>query len=661
MTTLAACRQWLNSPPVATVVVSILVFLCVLGARELALLQPLELVAYDWQVRWRPTRPAPPRVTAVTITEEDIQRLGRWPLADGIVAVALDRILQYKPRAVGIDFYRDIPIPPGRQALERIIVEHPNVITGMRFPRAEEPGVPPPSVAAETGQYAFTDWVVDPGGTVRRALLILDDGQDYVFSLALRTALIYLEREAIYPAPDPETPQHLRLGNTTIPPIGSDFGGYSAVDDSGYQYLLGYREDLRSIPTLSLQALLEEAFDPNLLADRVVLIGVSAESVKDYFYTPYSGAESESPITPGVVLHAHAVSQLLRFALDGEQPMRALSEAWEAAWILLWALLGGLLGLRVRSPVFFASSGIVGLIVLLGLVYAQMGEGLWMPLVAPALTWLVSATIVTAYVSYTQMKERENLMHLFSRHVAPQLATDIWEHRDQFLSGGHPKPQRLVGSVFFSDVVAFSTISEELDPPTLMDWLNDYMALMTPIINNHDGVILRFIGDAIMVVFGAPIPRETEEEIDQDAINAVDCALAMQQALVEHNHRLAAKDMPLVATRVGIFTGSMVAGSIGDAERVEYNVHGDTVNTAARLEAYMKDDYVADFFRDPCRIFIGEPTYQRVGDRYQTEIIGEARLRGKAKPTTVYRVMGRLTSSPSTAAAPPLETEVGSL
>jgi adenylate cyclase len=239
------------------------------------------------------------------------------------------------------------------------------------------------------------------------------------------------------------------------------------------------------------------------------------------------------------------------------------------------------------------------------------------------------------------MQEREKLMSLFSRHVAKQLASDIWEHRDQFLSGGHPRPQRLVATAFFSDVVAFSSVSEQVDPPTLMDWLSDYMSLMTPIINGHNGVILRFIGDAIMAVFGVPIPRETEAEMDQDAIHAVDCALAMQEALITHNRALAEKGMPLVAMRVGIFTGSMVAGSIGDVDRLEYNVHGDTVNTASRLEGYRKEEFRAEFFQSPCRIFIGQPTYERLGDRYVIERIGDARLRGKEQLTTVYRVIAR--------------------
>ena len=638
---LSSLREKINSAPVASLAISVLIFLGVMGIRQAGLLQPVELVAYDWLVRARPTQPVPPRVAIVVITEEDIQALGRWPMPNAIIAEALERILAHGPRVIGIDIYLDIPVPPGREALEQALVSHPEIIAGMRFPRADEPGIPPPSVLADTGRYAFTDWLVDPGGIVRRGLLILDDGQNYVFSLALQTALLYLQREGIYPEADPQVAEHLRLGPTTIPPIDSHFGGYVSADDAGYQYLLGYREDLGSIAVVTLQQLLSGAFDPAVLADRVVLIGVSAESVKDYFYTPYSGADTESPITPGVVLHAHSVSQLLGFALDGDRPISSLSDASEAAWTLVWSVLGGLLGMVVRSPFRFALSGLAGLVALTGIVYAQLVNGYWVPLLPPVMTWLIAATIVTAYVSYTEMQEREKLMSLFSRHVAKQLASDIWEHRDQFLSGGHPRPQRLVATAFFSDVVAFSSISEQLDPPTLMDWLNDYMSLMTPIINEHNGVILRFIGDAIMAVFGVPIPRETEAEMEQDAIHAVDCALAMQEALIAHNRALAEKGMPLVAMRVGIFTGPMVAGSIGDAERVEYNVHGDTVNTASRLEGYQKEHYHADFLRDPCRIFIGEPTYQRVATRFVTERIGEARLKGKEQLTIVYRIMRR--------------------
>ncbi len=639
--TLDSFRSKINSAPVAAVVISILVFLGVYLGRQYEVLQPVELVAYDWLVRVRPTRPVPPRVSLVTITEADLQALGRWPLPNIYLADALRRITAHGPRAVGIDVYTDIPVPPGREQLEQILLSNPRIIAGMRFPRANEPGIPPPSVLADTAQYAFTDWVVDPGGIVRRGLLILDDGESYVFSLALQTALIYLAQEHIAPEADPDNPEHLRLGNTTIPPFDRNFGAYVNADDAGYQYLLGYREDLSSIERVTLQQLRAGDFKPSVFTDRVVLIGVSAESVKDYFYTPYSGADTDSPITPGVVLHAHSVSQLLRFALDEEQPIESLSDRDEALWILLWSLCGGILGLAVRAPARFAFSGFAGLVLMLGIVNVAMGEGLWIPLVPSGLTWLISATIVTAYVSYRDMQERSKLMQLFSRHVAKELAEDIWEHRDQFLTGGYPRPQKLVATVFFSDIVAFSTISEELEPQALMDWLNDYMSLMTNCINEHDGVILRFIGDAIMAVFGVPIARETEEDRNRDAVNAVECALAMQQTLIEHNLRLQADGKPLIAMRVGIFTGSMVAGSIGDAVRVEYNVHGDTVNTAARLEGYQKENYRASFFTQPCRILVGEPTFERLAGRFRTELIGEAKLKGKQQLTTVYRILGR--------------------
>jgi hypothetical protein len=118
-----------------------------------------------------------------------------------------------------------------------------------------------------------------------------------------------------------------------------------------------------------------------------------------------------------------------------------------------------------------------------------------------------------------------------------------------------------------------------------MDWLNEYMEVMSPIVGGHGGVILRFIGDAIMAVFGVPVASTTEAQIRQNAVNAVTCALAMQRKLIEHNRSLNERGLPMIGMRIGILTGPMVAGSMGSAQRLEYNVHGDTVNTAARQRA----------------------------------------------------------------------------
>jgi adenylate cyclase len=130
-----------------------------------------------------------------------------------------------------------------------------------------------------------------------------------------------------------------------------------------------------------------------------------------------------------------------------------------------------------------------------------------------------------------------------------------------------------------------------------------------------------------------------EEEIRQDALHAVQCALAMKRDLVQLNRRWSAQQLPMIGMRIGIFTGPVVVGSQGSLQRLEYNVHGDTVNTASRLESFAKESFDPDFLHDPCRILIGETTLQYLDDRFETQWVGEVRLKGKEQKVPVYRVM----------------------
>lgn len=639
-----ALRRARDSSLTHCIAIGSLVFLCILGLRASGNLQSLELVAYDWLIRTaKPSRPAPTknRVALVTVTEEDIRRLGHWPIPNLTMAEVLERILQSGPRAVGVDIYLDLEIPPGREQLDTVLTSNPNIIAVMQFRRGDEPGVPPPPVLENTEQVGFTDMLVDPRGIVRRGLMFLDDGQALGYSLALRLALVFLQAEGLAPQPDPKNPQHIRLGETTVRPLEPDDGGYVGADAAGYQFLVDYRDESGSFPSVSLTQLLAGDVDPALFRDKIVLMGVTAQSAKDVFFTPLKGYDNTTQRIDGIVLHAHITSQLLRFALDGDKPIDTRSDFQEALWMLAWSVAGGLLGLAIRSPLRFALSVVGGLALLYGVAHGSFTLSLWIPVVAPSLAWLLSATVATAYVSYQEMKNRTQIMNLFSRHISEQLALDIWNHRAEFLSGGYPRPQKLVATVFFSDVQGFATTAEKLAPAELMDWLNSYMEAMTPIVNAHSGVLLRFIGDAIMAVFGIPVARTTVAEISQDAINAVDCALEMRRTIIEHNLRLQAKGQPLVGVRIGIQTGPTVAGSIGALERIEYDVHGDTVNTAARLEAFDKQSFIPDYLRDPCRILITEATLSYLGQRYRTEKVGEERLRGKTATTHVYKVLDR--------------------
>jgi adenylate cyclase len=389
--------------------------------------------------------------------------------------------------------------------------------------------------------------------------------------------------------------------------------------------------------------------DPAVFRGRIVLVGTMAESVKDNFYTPFSrGLENEQHM-PGVVVHAQIAGQLLRAALDGERPMLSPPEWQEWLWILGWSVAGGLVGLWVRSPWRFAVGVVWGLATLGAVAYAAFLVRWWVPIVPAALAWVATSAVVTAYASYRESVDRGLLMKLFSKHVAKEVAEAIWAQREEFLDGNRPRPQRLVATAFFCDLTGFTSVSEKIGPEGLIDWLNELMGPMTQEISRHGGVVRQYAGDAIVAVFGIPVPRTSEAEIRADAAAAIQCALAMERRLLELNQAWRARERPVVGMRIGIYSGPVVSGSLGSAERSEYVVVGDTMNTASRLESYDKDFHRPDPLTTPCRILIGDATLAYVGDRFEVEWVGEANLKGKEQTVGIYRVV---TASETGAAIP---------
>jgi adenylate cyclase len=245
--------------------------------------------------------------------------------------------------------------------------------------------------------------------------------------------------------------------------------------------------------------------------------------------------------------------------------------------------------------------------------------------------------MTTAYLSGREKKQRAVLMQLFSKHVSHEIADSIWKQRDDFLQKGRPKPQKMTVSILFSDIRGFTTISETLDPQLLIEWLNLYMEAMTDTVMAHGGVVDDYAGDGIKANFGVPFPRQTKEEIHEDAKNAVTCAIAMGKEMERLNGIWREKDLPMAGTRIGIFTGPVVAGAIGSSQRMKYTTVGDIVNTAARLESYDKD-----LAREsPWRVLIGDVTRQYLNGEFYTQKIGEVDLKGKNDQIKVYRVFSK--------------------
>ncbi|MBF0371152.1 MAG: adenylate/guanylate cyclase domain-containing protein [Magnetococcales bacterium] len=627
--------------------ISGVVFLLLWLARTSGSLQYWELGAFDQTLRWRfETQPVDDRIHLIGVDEEDINRLG-WPLSDEIVARALEKIALQNPAMVGIDLYREQPRPPGHERLMTLLDDTPNIIAVMKFQDASGRQIPPPPVLVGSDRAAFSDLVVDGDGVVRRGLLFLDDGVHFSLSFALRLALGYLAPSGIGLEPGEGNPQHAGLGQTTIPPLESNDGGYVEADTRGYQFLFNYPGAPAPFGEHSLRDLLDGTIPPGTLTDKIIIFGAAADSVKDQFSTPVNwGGVTDQPFVFGFSIHAYAVSQLLEMALDGKGLIQSLSDPLEGGWIWFWSLIGGLAGLWAgrggRTTLRLALSVTGGSLIIGILCVWFLEQGLWLPFFPPLLGFQATLILITAHLSHQERLQRNTVMQLFSSAVSPEVAEEIWQNREEVLAQGRPRPKRLTATVLFTDLVAFTPISEGMDPELLMDWLNEYMDVMANAVTHHGGVVDKFIGDAIMAVFGVPIARESEEEIDQDAIQAVSCALAMGQGLEALNQRWKKEGKPPMAMRVGIFTGPLVAGGLGSTQRMNFTVIGDTVNTAARLESYKPALPDASPPPEPevCRILIGETTHARLGDRFQKELVDTVLLKGKDKRITIYRVTG---------------------
>ena len=267
--------------------------------------------------------------------------------------------------------------------------------------------------------------------------------------------------------------------------------------------------------------------------------------------------------------------------------------------------------------------------------------GWWVPIVPPTLGWLGAGGLAAGIALVRERRERTVLDRMLAVHVSTAVRDQLWEQRDRFLEEGRLRPQRTCVTVLMSDLEGFTHASEQLgDPGLVMRWLNEYMDRMVPVIESHGGLVDGYWGDAIKADFGAPVPRDTEAEIDEDAVRAVRCALTMGEAMRDLIAAWSARGLPPVRMRIGIFTGAAVAGSLGSVSRQKYTSLGDTVNTAARLESFDKESFAAEVDPFACRILIGESTRVRVGSTFLLDDLGRHGVKGKGEEIAIYRVRG---------------------
>src|SRR5262245_47430805 len=600
----------------------------VLLARGQGLLERAELAAWDGLLHLRPApADAGARVVVVAYTEDDIMAQRKYPLPDETLAQVLETVLGFGPRAVGVDFYRDVLIPPGSERLEALLRSDPRIVMVELLEDVGRPGIPPPAALAGSQQVGFSDVIVDPDDTVRRAVLFQDDDRGSHESLAFRVAKLW---PGVIPGGDPDDPAQVRLGPTTLRRFTGDDGPYAGADDAGYQILLDFEghAPFRSIP---MDAVLAGRVGPEDFRDKIVFVGATADSITDLRRVPYG-------LWPGVFVHAHVASRLVHYGLGEGRPLRVLDPRAEAALTALWSVAGAILGL-LRYPVLTFSAALgAGVVAVAGAGLGSLLAGLWIPVVPPAATWLLSAGAVTAWVSRRESADRRALMHLFARHVSHTIASDLWAKRDQFLEGRRPRPLRLPVTALFVDVKSFTSVAEGLDALALMQWVNELMEVLAKQVELHGGFVDDYFGDGMKAAFGVPIPRESDAEQRADACAAVRSAIAMEESLVGLNQSWAERGMPIGRLRVGIDSGYAVVGSLGSSDRLKYTVLGDISNTAARLESL--DDSSHDFERKRVRVLVSFRTRALLGEDFALVDRGEFALKGKAIPVRAFEVLG---------------------
>ncbi|MDY6936321.1 MAG: CHASE2 domain-containing protein [Cyanobacteriota bacterium] len=370
----------------------------------------LEWATLDRFFQLRPTEPKDSRIAIVTISEEDIANLGQWPMSDRVMAELLDNIKAREPLAIGMDIYRDLSVAPGARELEEVFKTTPNLIG---IEKASGEVVPPPPILAELGQVAASDLVQDADGKVRRGLIWLegDDGQPKE-GLAAKLAWMYLGAEGLEFNTLDENELIYQVGQLVLTKLQGNEGGYVGKEAGGYQILLNYRGGLDRFDRISMTDVLENRIPPDLIRDRIVFIGATADSLKDIFLTPYNQSLLAPERVPGVVIHANLTSHLLSAALDGRPMLKVWGATANWLWIGIWSFVGAagswrLLQMRFRNLYL---SGTIGFIVIGGSVlgtgsYLMFLAGWMIPVFSPLLALSASAVLIANYHDRWQLKQ----------------------------------------------------------------------------------------------------------------------------------------------------------------------------------------------------------------------------------------------------------------
>lgn len=650
----------------------------VVGFYEIPFLNQLEEISYDSRVRLTAPNGVDPRIVIVDIDEKSLSQEGHWPWGRNRLALMMDRLFNdYRASVVGFDVvFAEQDNTSGIQVLTRLAQDelkddkafrarfeklkpkldndhlfakslqgkkvalgyyfnHANnlgqagtqtsgmlpspVITHLPIPANEVPmahatgyggNIPELQDAAMASGHFNPQTDVD--GVVRRVPMLIEFAGAAYESLSLAVVRLFLgtpkvdldfQREGDYVAIE-----SLHLGNLLIP-----------VDEET-NALVPYRGRQGSFRYISAIDILNGRLKPGELNGCIVLVGTTAPGLQDLRSTPVQN------VYPGVEVHANMIAGIL------DQNIKH-----RPGYVLGFEVLGLLaLGVALAAWVPFLSARRATLVTatMLALVIgsnlaAWQYAHLVLPLASGLMLIFTIFVIDMAYGFFIEDRAKRQVSKLFGQYVPPELVEELSQHPDQCNDEGESRNM----TVLFSDVRNFTKISEGLEPARLSRMMNTYLTAMTRVIQKHRGTIDKYIGDAVMAFWGAPL------EDKDHARHALLAAMEMQEVLVKLMPRFKAQNWPKLSIGVGINSGIMNVGNMGSEFRRAYTVLGDNVNLASRLEGLTKQYGVG--------IIVGEDTKQAVPEVIYREI-DRVRVKGKQTPVSIFEPVGLSESVDST-------------
>ncbi len=558
---------------------------------QLGMWKPLEYLGYNtlFQIRESGIWPNPgwdQRIAVIAIERHSLQEYGQFPWPRNRYAELLSALKKSPPTAIGFDILFLDPSPKD-DILAAAIAANGKVVLASTI--KEEP-VASLKAAAGVGHIAHE---ADSDGISRESKIFLDGIPNLGLAMTHR-----------YNAANPQNPVLLPQSNNR----------------QAKKVWVNWPGRTKNVPTYAFVDVVEGRIPADALTNKLVLVGIVATGF-DPISSPLDGN------TAGVYLYAALMDNLLNQRL-----LRRLPILVEMLLVFgIGPLTGWVLWNRgVRARIAIA----LGLpIIWIGAAAVLFGFFFWwVSIAAPIGTLILAGTALQLREQY----EKQQLMRLFEKHVDPETAQLIWQRKAEIFEQGELEPQELTATVLFMDIRSFTSISEKMPPRDLLNWLNNYLEAMTDCIMDHGGVVDKYIGDAIMAVFGVPFCHSEYPEIQKDALNAVAACIAMHDKLHELNQQLRIERKPLIKFGIGLHTGQLVAGTVGGSRRLNYSVIGDAVNVAARLEA-MNKEIVSD---SPFNLLVTGRTFAYVRDRYEGQKVGSIQLRGKKEETVVYAILG---------------------